>query len=268
MMKTDVISPEYMKLQEEISKLYNNWLQTILEQEVVKKEEANTRNYPNLPQLDLQINVKEYFSFIQDLIKVVGENKPELGKVLEQLLPLLNEEVLKKWIIEAVAVNSYYFTDFAKEHGLPEWLPLFIAEHAARPYIQKAAQELGETIPKEGHKGACPVCGEPSRLAFINKSGKKEITCPRCHFAWEEKKISCAHCGNEEQGQVVILRVEDDESAEIYACKTCKGYTKVIDIRKLLKVPAPELLDLQTIHLDYVAQANGYGLLEDEEASH
>ena len=59
---------------------------------------------------------------------------------------------------------------------------------------------------REDHKGACPVCGEPSRLAVINKSGKKEMTCPRCHFAWEEKKISCAHCGTEEQGQVDCVK--------------------------------------------------------------
>ena len=27
-----------------------------------------------------------------------------------------------------------------------------------------------------------------------------------------------------------------------------------MDTRKLIKVPVPELLDLQTIHLDYIAQ--------------
>jgi FdhE protein len=93
------------------------------------------------------------------------------------------------------------------------------------------------------------------------------LTCPRCHFSWEEKKISCSHCGTEEKGQIVILSVEDDEGAEIYACKSCKSYTKVIDTRKLLKEASPELLDLKSIHLYYVAQDSGYGMVE-EEASH
>ena len=146
-------------------------------------------------------------------------------------------------------------------------VPLFLAENAVRPFIQKAAQELKQQIPKQGHKGSCPVCGEPSRLAVINKSGKKEITCSRCHYSWEEKKTSCAHCGTEEQGQVVVLRVGDDDSAEVYACKSCKGYTKVIDTRELIKVALPEILDLKSIHLDYVAQENGYGYGK-EEASH
>lgn len=50
-----------------------------------------------------------------------------------------------------------------------------------------------------------------------------------------------------------MLRVEGDDSAEIHACKSCRGYTKVIDSRKLIKVPFSEILDLKRIHLDYVA---------------
>ena len=60
-------------------------------------------------------------------------------------------------------------------------------------------------------KVACPVCGEPVKLAVINKRWKKEMTCPRCHYSWEEKKISCAHCGTEEQGQIIVLKVEEDD---------------------------------------------------------
>ena len=60
-----------------------------------------------------------------------------------------------------------------------------------------------------------------------------------------------------------VLKIEEDEGAEIYACKSCNGYTKVIDTRKLLKVAPPELLDLKSIHLDYVAQDKGYAMVED-----
>ena len=204
--KTNVISAEYMKFQEDISTLYKKWLQTLSEQEIVNKEVTNTKTYPLLPQQDIHINVKDYRSFIVELFKVVQDHKPELSKDLVKIESLLNDELLKKWFTEAIAVNTYYFSEFANEHQFPEWLPFFVAENAVRPYIQKAAQELSESIPKEEHKGACPVCGEPSRLAVINKSGKKEMTCPRCHFSWEEKKISCAHCGTDDQGQVVILK--------------------------------------------------------------
>ncbi|WP_428910156.1 formate dehydrogenase accessory protein FdhE [Niallia sp. Krafla_26] len=268
-MKTNVISPEYLKLQEDISKVNKAGLERLSQQEIVIKKDSNIKGYPLLPQQELHINVRDYRSFIEDLIHIIQDNIAESAQELDKLKTVLDDECLEKWAKEAIAVNSYYFSDFAKEHDLPEWLPLFIAESAVRPFIQKATQELEEQITVEkGHKGSCPVCGEPPRLAVINKEGKKEITCPRCHFSWEEKKISCAHCGTEEPGQVIVLRVEDDDSAEIYACKSCKGYTKLIDIRKLLKVSSPEILDLKTIHLDYIAQEHGYGFIEDEETSH
>lgn len=252
-----------MELQKSIYALYDKWTETLATQTIVKKEKVEASTYPLLPQVELQIDVKDYHAFLSDLFTVVKKSNAQLNEILNKLEASLDDETLAKWFKEAVMVNTYYFAEYAEKNQFPSFLPLFAAEHAARPYLQKAAIELGKEIAKEGHKGGCPVCGEPARLAVLNKAGKKEITCPRCHYAWEEKKISCAHCGTEEQGQVVILKVEEDDSAEIYACKTCKGYTKVIDTRKLIKVSSPELLDLKTIHLDYIAQENGYGVSGD-----
>ncbi|WP_394237611.1 formate dehydrogenase accessory protein FdhE [Niallia oryzisoli] len=258
-MTTSVLSPEYIQLQEMIAELYEKWMHTLTEQKIVIKERIDMKYYPILPQLNIQINVKDYRSFVHELSTLIKEKKPELKETITKIEALLDDAMAEKWFKEAIIVNSYYFTKFSEENNLPEWLVLFTAEHAARPYIQKAASELSEKFTVSGHIGGCPICGEPSRLAIINQKGKKEVTCPRCHYAWEEKKISCAHCGTEEQGQVVILRINDGETSDIYACKSCKGYTKVIDMRKLVNVPSPNLLDLHSIHLDYIAQENGYG---------
>ena len=51
-----------------------------------------------------------------------------------------------------------------REHNLPDWLPLFAAEHAARPYLQKAAAELKDPLEQKVTLDGCPVCGEPPRL--------------------------------------------------------------------------------------------------------
>ncbi|WP_394239343.1 formate dehydrogenase accessory protein FdhE [Niallia oryzisoli] len=264
-MKTEIISPEYMKLQEEISVLYTRWVGALSQQTIVEKEKLDVKQFPLLPQIDLQFNEKDYHSFLQDLFQVLKENKPELSEDLAKIEAGLDDETLTKWFHEALIVNTYYFADWAEKHLVPEWLPLYAAEHAVRPYLQKSAIELKDELPKQGHAGGCPCCGEPVRLALINKDGKKALLCPRCHTKWEQKKIACAHCGSDAQGEVVVLKLEEDERAEIYACKSCKGYTKVIDTRKMLEVPAPEILDLQTIHLDYIAQENGYGLAENEK---
>jgi len=266
MKETNVLSSEYIKFQEQIYALYDKWSETLSSQTIVKKEKMDGKEYPLLPQLELSFDENDYHSYIRELLTVVKENKPELNEDINRLEAKLDHDILNKWFKESVIVNTYYFAEFAKKNHLPEWLPLFTAEHATRPYLQKAATELSEGIP-QGHKGSCPVCGEHARLAMINKSGKKEVTCPRCHYSWEEKKISCAHCGTDEQGQILILKLEEDDSAEIYACKTCNGYTKVIDTRKLIKASIPELLDLNTIHLDYIAQEKGYGVTEAKDAN-
>ena len=156
-MKTNVISPEYLKFQEAISTLYKKWLKTLSQQEVVNKQVNNIKMYPLFPQQEIHINVKDYRTFIAELSKVVQDNNSEFSKDLRKIKSLLNDELLHKWFTEAIAVNGYYFSDFANEHQLPEWLPFFIAENAVRPFIQKAAQELGESIPKKEHKG-CMSC--------------------------------------------------------------------------------------------------------------
>jgi FdhE protein len=264
MKTTNVISTEYIKFQETIYARYEIWHKTLSEQTIVNKEEVSGKTYPLLPQLTLNMNENDFRSFIADLLTIVKEYKPEEGRNLVKLEGLLDEETLKRWFTEAVAVNTYYFTQFAARYSLPEWLPFFAAEHAARPYLQKAAAELTDVIKDQAHTNGCPVCGEPPRLAVVNKQGKKEILCPRCHYSWGIKKISCAYCGTDNHEHIRILQVEGDERAEIHACKSCKGYTKVVYIMKLMKVPVPELLDLQFIHLDFIAQEKGFGLSESE----
>jgi FdhE protein len=190
------------------------------------------------------------------------ELQPSLSEELNRLEATLSNNVLKHWYKEALAVNNFYFEQFAEEQKLAPWLPFFVAEHALRPYLQKAAVEMADILKgAKGHEG-CPACGEPSRLAIINSNAKKEITCPRCNYSWEEKKISCAHCGNDVPKEIEILKIEKEEQSEIYVCQSCKGYTKVIDARKLMKVEAPALLDIKSIHLDYIAHENGFGVPE------
>ena len=80
MVKTNVISPEYLKFQEDISALYKKWLETLSGQEVIKKQVTNTKIYPLLPQQEIHTNVKDYRTFIEELSKVVEDHKPELSK--------------------------------------------------------------------------------------------------------------------------------------------------------------------------------------------
>lgn len=267
MAKTNVINKEYEELQKKIISLSGKWYEGLSNHTLVQESAKELSITPVIPQLNLNIDLDVYHSFIKELIDLLKEQQPALEAELGKLSEVLDTAVLKKWADAAIEINTFYFSSFAEKHGVAEWLPQFVAETAIRPFMKKAQAELKESLKELDHNHGCPACGEPARFAIVGKSGKKEITCPRCHYAWEQKKISCAHCGSEDHENQVILKVEGEESAQVHACKSCNGYTKVVDTKRLIDTAAPELLDLRTIHLDFIAQEKGFGIDKGTEVN-
>lgn len=262
-----VVNKEYEHLQEQIQLLTENWSKQLEDETLTdRKEWLSIQQFPVIPQIKLDRDTAQYRSFIIDLLSLLKKLHPSLSEEISKLEGVLSTEVLDKWFQEAIGVNQFYFEQFAKEHHVAEWLPYFTAEHAIRPFLQKAAVEVKEVLHKAKGHGGCPSCGEPPRLAIVNKNGRKEVSCPRCLHTWEVKKVSCAHCGCEEPGQIEIIKVEKDERAELHVCNRCKGYTKVFDVRKMVKNEALPLLDIKSIHLDYIADEHGYGVPEVKDA--
>jgi FdhE protein len=62
-----------------------------------------------------------------------------------------------------------------------------------------------------------------------------------------------------------FLTIEGDAVSQIQVCEDCKGYIKIIDTRQYIEKPSAALLDLNSIHLDYVAQDNGYRAAGEEK---
>lgn len=262
----NVLNKEYQQLEENLQLLRDKWSTLLENDQITDKEQVSSiTHFPAIPQLKLNVNIEQYHAFIKELFSSLEESQPALADEFKKIEPLLKPETLETWLKEAVAVNNFYFEKFAKENGIAEWIPFFVAEHALRPYLQKISMELNGKLQRTNTHGECPACGESPRIATINKQGKKEIACPRCLYSWEMKKIKCAHCGCDEPGKIEIIKLEKEESSEIYVCHDCKGYTKVIDTRKLIKVDPIPLLDIKTIHLDFVAQENGFGVPEVKE---
>lgn len=261
-----IVNKDYVELQEKIIAIVEKWSHELKNEKLTKSEEVGAiSQYPVIPQLSLTVNIDQYHKILSELFSLLKQHQSQLSQELQKLEQSLTKEDLEQWFKEAIVVNEYYFTQYADEHGIAQWLPFFAAEQGVRPYLQRINEEIAPTLKKAKDHTCCPSCGEPSRLAIINKEGKKEITCPRCSWAWQDKKVKCAHCGNTEPGSIEVLKVEKDDKAQIYVCHNCKGYTKVIDTRALIKNESPSLLDINTIHLDYIAQENGYGIPEVKE---
>lgn len=253
-----VVSNEYIQLQEAIIAKQNEWKEKLTGVTGSVSESKRNREIPFILQAELKVNEEELVSLMDELVAVLQEQRPELNEELDKVRPLIKVDTVKEWIQEAIAMNELYFTNVAEQNGLSAWLPYFIAESATRPVLQTIAASNMEQLASMEVKGACPCCGEPPRLAELNKIGRKMLICPRCHATWGSKKISCAYCGSEEHEKLTVLQVEGRDAEELHVCAECNGYTKVIHTNKFLDKVDPAMMDLNTIHLDYIAQEKGY----------
>lgn len=138
----------------------------------------------------MSVDFQQYHRFIEELLTLLEEKQPSLEADTKALKSRISTKILEQWHPEVLTVHQRYFQAFAEEHHIASWLPYFVAEHAIRPFLQRATAEIRDELKKADVHGCCPACGEAPRLAIINKKGRKEVTCPRCHYAWEVKKLT------------------------------------------------------------------------------
>jgi FdhE protein len=255
-----VVSKDYQNLQKEIFKLQEQWKEALSPETIVPNidKAALVSGVPAAALTTIHFDISLFLQWIDEINTLLIKVLPELTAKLDGVTQLLDEKTAIRWIDEAFTFNSDYFTGFAKEHRLEEWIPQFYAETALRPYLQLTAEKVQHEINHAAHGAGCPVCGEPARLAVLEDEGRKMMQCPRCLAHWHARRLECVHCGNEDHKTIKFITVEGDAASQIQVCDDCSGYIKVIDTRQYLKKPKASMLDLNTIHLDFVAQENGY----------
>ncbi|MFL6558562.1 MAG: formate dehydrogenase accessory protein FdhE [Bacillus sp. (in: firmicutes)] len=255
-----VVSKEYQDFQKEIVLLQDKWKEQI-DPAFIQPDFDKTAleaGAPAAASTSIEFDISLFLRRIEEINEILISYDPELEPKLAEMSALLTEETAIRWVEEAFSYNHLYFGDFAEENGVEEWIPHFLAETALRPYLQKAAEIILPVITHAIPGAGCPVCGEPVRLATLEEDGKKVIHCPRCLAHWSSKRLECAHCGNEDHKTIKFLTIEGDAVSQIQVCEKCNGYIKIIDTRQYIEKPSAALLDLNSIHLDYVAQDNGY----------
>ncbi|OCA82333.1 formate dehydrogenase [Bacillus sp. FJAT-27225] len=259
-MKTSVVSKEYLNLQKEIISLQEKWKASLSERAVnVKVDKTSlSEGVPLAAVAIFDFDIPLFLQWIEELKALLVKNNQSMEDKLTFSSNLIDENTARRWVDEALAFNDMYFFDFAEQHGVEKWIPHFLAETAVRPYLQLAAEKAQPGLHSGVHGAGCPVCGEPVRLAQLEGEGKKELHCPRCLAHWHDKRITCSHCGNDDHDSMKFITVEGDSVSQIQACDKCHGYIKIIDTRQYIEKPSPAMLDLNSIHLDFIAQEHGY----------
>lgn len=136
----------------------------------------------------------------------------------------------------------------------------FLLREALRPVLEFYRKKIKDKI--EGQvweKGYCPFCGEKPLIAELRgEEGKRFLFCYFCGQEWSYPRVKCPFCENEEQEKLSYFSIEGEGGYRVDLCKKCKGYIKAVDFRKFKRESFPEVENLATLHLDLLAQREGY----------
>lgn len=127
-------------------------------------------------------------------------------------------------------------------------------------YALKRCREEGLAAETEGwEQGYCPLCGGvPVMGELAGEEGKKQLHCGTCGTTWAYNRLKCSHCGNDDVATLEYFTAEGDVSHRVNVCRKCSCYLKLVDSRLAGAGLPLDIEDLATLHLDHLAQQEGF----------
>jgi len=267
-MSKSVNSKEFQEFQEKVVKLQEQRKLEIAPFKINFDQAEIDDGAPIFELAELELDIPKFRRWMMELIDFVIDIKPDVESKFLKIPHLLTDKYITDWLGQAFFSNHKYFKHFGEEHGIEEWIPLFLAESTISPLLQLTAETAQPEIDRMNISEYCPVCFEPIRMATLDEGGKKVIQCPRCHAHWHAKRLECSHCGNEDHTTIHFLTIEGEPAMQIQVCEQCKCYIKILDTKQFITVPSVTLLDLYSIHLDIIAQNKGYSSIREKKVIH
>jgi FdhE protein len=161
-----------------------------------------------------------------------------------------------------MVLSSFYLQDDEQPEEMEEdyfdLVELFL-EESLRPSLEIVARKYADVIARSGWaEGYCPICGKEPKIGQIRGEEGRYLFCNQCGFEWHFLRIKCPFCSNEEQQSLAYFTVEGDEQYRVDVCNECKRYIKIVDFRESKREPNLDVEDIATLHLDILANEEGY----------
>jgi len=165
------------------------------------------------------------------------------------------EMVRKSFILQ----QDEDLSDNDEEDGVFDLLG-FLVEESLRPALEVLSEKYKDiSAGSKWSEGYCPICGrEPKISELREEGGKRFLFCGQCGFEWQFRRIKCPFCGNEDQQTLAYFTIEEEEKYRVDVCNVCNKYIKTVDFRKTDKKPNLDVEDIATLHLDILADEEGY----------
>lgn len=136
----------------------------------------------------------------------------------------------------------------------PEPLSFFLL-HSLRPSLMRNAAQAAALFPPNlsWTRGACPVCGSPPLLSWIEPDGRRSLVCRFCGHRWGARRCCCPFCGTDDPRRLFFHQSEEEPEYRLHFCDGCRAWWKEVDGRLLTRPAYPALEQIASLHLDLLA---------------
>ena len=226
----------------------------------VKEKEG----FPLFSAESLPLDFKAASSLFQRLLEYLTSKKRKDKEALKNTLDKVRTD--SKWMNDIInaflAGNEEILLKTSKELGLEPAVLSFLIYMALKPSLNTFRESVKEKI-KEGswQYGYCPLCGSYPDIAYLDEQGTRFLHCQLCGHEWRYPRLKCPSCKNEKAKELGYFESDQEKGFRVDFCKKCNHYIKTLDTR-ITGQPAPlELESLTTLHLDMLAQEQGFKAL-------
>jgi len=226
-----------------------------VDEDLIKRKIAG-----GLPLIDFSAGIfdlsepKQYFLALMEIAekRAPGETKEIVQKIQDGSFNF------EKLICDSFSSLQDEASDVVDEDVI-DLVDLFL-EESLRPALEKVVEKYGSTVAEIGWtEGYCPICGKEPKIGEIREEeGRKFLFCTQCGFEWRFRRIKCPFCGNEEQQTLAYFTIEGEEKYRVDVCHECKRYIKIVDFRESKEEANLDVEDIATLHLDMLANEEGY----------
>lgn len=219
------------------------------------------QSYPLLQPANLQLDRAEALALLQGLTALLRLHGREGQADLERLALALETERLDPAALFGAYLerDRYPLVKTAEAIAVTPALLEYLLGLACSFALQQA-RELGLEPPaRQSQRLDCPLCGSPPAMGeLVGEEGRMVLHCGTCGQSWPAARRQCSCCGNRDEASLEYFTAGEEPGYRVNVCRQCGGYLKVVDSRLAGTDLPMDLEDLATLHLDLLAQREGF----------
>ena len=221
-----------------------------------------SEGFPLLGKRELCADIASAIKLFKRLCRVLSRDHQASFEVKRLNQAIRRKEIDFAEFLEAVgAQDGQYFSTLSENLKVREELLLFLAKNTLKPILETYTDDLRETVHQEQWwRNYCPICGSPPFLARLRGEGERFLVCSLCSFEWRFSRLMCPFCGNEDSKGLRYFHTQKEGGVNrADVCDKCKSYIKTVNTRGSKEEFIPLVEDMGSLHLDLLAQKEGYG---------